>query len=348
MKQTTLDLNGPILSFTTHPVGVASTGVNIGSTGGGTATFTGIATASGTGSISYQWYESDVGPLSNSTYVTGTATTTLTITNLITPTDNNRRFFLTADYVPSAYQSSSPVTAGTARSTGNAINDPLSSNVGILTVYPLIEVIAQPTDKRVTPNTNTTFTIDASLSDSFFGTGISYQWQLNGQNIDDGVITTTTTPSTTIATPVEVTFTNDGTITIPASATDIKVTVAGASGGSGGSDSGGPGGGGGSGRVGNFSYTPGTQRNLTFIVGRRGNGGGSGNFDAYGRAGISNIGPGGRGGGAGGSGWSGGGGGGGGASGMINESLLEICSSGGWSRNNIWIRARICDCNRSL
>jgi hypothetical protein len=38
-KQTTLDLNGPILSFTSNPVGVASTGVGIGSTGGGTATF---------------------------------------------------------------------------------------------------------------------------------------------------------------------------------------------------------------------------------------------------------------------------------------------------------------------
>ena len=169
MKQTTLDLNGPILSFTTNPVGVASTGVSIGSTGGGTATFTGIATASGTGSIAYQWYESDVGPLSNSTNVTGTATTTLTITNLITPTDNNRRFFLTVDYVPSAYQSSSPVTAGTARSTGNAVNDPFNSTVGILTVYPLIEVIAQPTDGQAILNTNKTFNIDASLTDTYFG-----------------------------------------------------------------------------------------------------------------------------------------------------------------------------------
>ena len=35
-KQIDLDLNGPILSFTTNPTGVGSTGVGINSTGGGT------------------------------------------------------------------------------------------------------------------------------------------------------------------------------------------------------------------------------------------------------------------------------------------------------------------------
>ena len=329
MKQTTLDLNGPILSFTTNPVGVASTGVNIGSTGGGTATFTGIATASGTGSISYQWYESDVGPLSNSTYVTGTATTTLTITNLITHTDNNRRFFLTADYVPSAYQSSSPVTAGTARSTGNAINDPLSSTIGILTVYPLIEVIAQPTDGQAILNTNTTFNIDASLTDASFGSGVSYQWQLNGQNIDDGVIISSTTTSTTVATPQEFNYSSSATVTVPASATDIEITIAGSGGGGGGEDTGNYGGGGGAGRVGKFTYVSGTTRTLSFIVGSGGNGGNSNGGGGGGNAGSSGIAPGGRGGGAGYSGWSGGGGGGGSASGVLDGSLLAICAGGG-------------------
>ena len=329
MKQTTLDLNGPILSFTTNPVGVASTGVSIGSTGGGTATFTGIATASGTGSIAYQWYESDVGPLSNSTNVTGTATTTLTITNLTTPTDNNRRFFLTVDYVPSAYQSSSPVTAGTARSTGNAINDPLSSTIGILTVYPLIEVIAQPTDGQAILNTNTTFNIDASLTDASFGSGVSYQWQLNGQNIDDGVIISSTTTSTTVATPQEFNYSSSATVTVPASATDIEITIAGSGGGGGGEDTGNYGGGGGAGRVGKFTYISGTTRTLSFIVGSGGNGGNSNGGGGGGNAGSSGIAPGGRGGGAGYSGWSGGGGGGGSASGVLDGSLLAICAGGG-------------------
>ena len=336
-KQTTLDLNGPILGFASNPISVAVTGVLSG-TGSGIVTFTGIATAtfntigivtnttSNTGYITYRWYEVGIGALSDSTYVVGTATTTLTLSRLITPTDNQKQYYLEADYVASAYG-----TVGSAQSTGNAINEPLDSSIGILTVLPLIEIIAQPTDKQAITNTNTSFTIDASLSDSFFGTGVSYQWQLNGQNIDDGVITTTTTTSTTIATPQEFNYSNDTTVTVPSSATDIQVTVAGASGGGGGSDAGGPGGGGGSGRVGKFSYTPGTQRNLTFNIGRRGNGGGSGNFNAYGGGGSSGVAGGGRGGGAGGSGWSGGGGGGGGATGVYDNVVgaYTIVAGGG-------------------
>ena len=85
-KQTTLDLNGPNLSFGTQPVGVATTN-------GGSAIFTGIATAtfntigivtntaSNTGTIVYQWYDQN-GAISNGTYVTGAATTTLTLSNI--------------------------------------------------------------------------------------------------------------------------------------------------------------------------------------------------------------------------------------------------------------------------
>ena len=203
MKQTTLELNGPIISFTQNPVGVASTGVGIGSTGGGTATFVGIATvtfptqvpansATGTGNISYQWYESGAGALSDSTYVTGTATTTLTLSNLITPTDDKKQFYVIADYVASAYQSSSPITAGTARSTGNAINDPLSSSVGTLTVYPLIIITDQPgaiTDLGefigiVTSviNTPAIFNVVATTTNSTDNL-LSYQWSLNGTNL---------------------------------------------------------------------------------------------------------------------------------------------------------------------
>ena len=182
MKQTTLDLNGPILSFTTNPVGVASTGVNIGSTGGGTATFTGIATASGTGSIAYQWYDQN-GAISNGTYVTGAATTTLTISNLITPTDHNRQIYVVADYVPSAY-GQGPITAGTARSTGNAINDPISSNVGILTVFPVLSITTQPIETTVIENVTAIFSVVAASSDTSQGT-VSYQWSLNGTDLTD-------------------------------------------------------------------------------------------------------------------------------------------------------------------
>ena len=83
-KQIDLDLNGPILSFTTNPTGVGSTGVGINSTGGGTVSLTGIATATfptsadNAGYVTYRWYEQGVGALSDGTYITGTATTTLT------------------------------------------------------------------------------------------------------------------------------------------------------------------------------------------------------------------------------------------------------------------------------
>jgi len=213
-QQTTFDLNGPILSFATQPVGVASTGV-VSGTGSGIATFIGIATAtfttgvsggsptapsnpaSNTGIITYRWYEVGVGALSDSTYVTGTATTTLTFSRLITPTDNQRRFYLEADYIPSAYQTSSPVTAGTARSTGNAINEPLSSSVGILTVFPLIEIIAQPTSITAATNATATFTVNSGLTDDFFTDDLVYQWHYNGSPLTDGTISDSLTSTTT-------------------------------------------------------------------------------------------------------------------------------------------------------
>ena len=43
---TFLDINGPVLSFTTHPTGVTGIGTTAGTTGGGTVELTGIATVS--------------------------------------------------------------------------------------------------------------------------------------------------------------------------------------------------------------------------------------------------------------------------------------------------------------
>ena len=59
----TLDLNGPILSYSEQPTGATGIGTTAGSTGGGSVSFTGIATGvdPGTGYISYEWYEQDVG-----------------------------------------------------------------------------------------------------------------------------------------------------------------------------------------------------------------------------------------------------------------------------------------------
>ena len=116
MKQTTLDLNGPILGFSTHPQDVTVNNAGI-------ATFIGIASAyfisqnptnifsSNTGIVTHRWYAAGIGVLSDGTNTTleatlsGTATTTLTVSNVTSPTTSGIQFFVGADYIPSAYQS---------------------------------------------------------------------------------------------------------------------------------------------------------------------------------------------------------------------------------------------------
>ena len=194
MKQTTLELNGPIISFTQNPQDVKIDVV-------GVATFTGIATATfptqtpanpaaNSGIVTYRWYEvagGSVIALSNTTTITGTATTTLTLNPVTSPTDNKRQFYLTADYIPSAY-GTSPITAGTGRSTGNAINEPISSTIATLTVTPSLSIISQPVAVTDASSENfTTFNITALVSDASLSGGLTYQWRLNGSNLgNDG------------------------------------------------------------------------------------------------------------------------------------------------------------------
>ena len=180
---TTLDLNGPELSFTTQPVGVAT------SVASGIATFTGIATATfpsnqstrstNTGSIAYRWYAGTTalvdGSLSDGTTATGTGTTTLTLSGLTSPNNDQATVFLRADYVPSAYASGL---------TPNAFNEPVDSNVGIITVFPTVSITTQPEDTTVVEDVNTTFSVVASTSDST-NSSLSYNWYLNGSSLSD-------------------------------------------------------------------------------------------------------------------------------------------------------------------
>jgi hypothetical protein len=193
-KQTTLDLNGPALSFTQQPF---STTLN----SGGSTTFVGIATATyptqdplnpavNTGSIVYQWYVDGYGSLNDGDVsalgfsVTGSATTTLTVSNVTTPTSNARRFYVAADIIPSAYSqpTGSSVIAGTARSTGNAFNDPKLSDSATLSVNPTISVVTNPSDSEVAEGNLATFIAEGASSD---GTPVSYRWQLNNSFLSD-------------------------------------------------------------------------------------------------------------------------------------------------------------------
>ena len=149
---TYLDLNGPNLSFTVNPSGTTNGNPN------GSLSLTGIATASfpnvadNAGSLAYQWYEVGVGKLTDGGRIAGSATTTLTISNLATPGDNGRQFYLESDYVPFQYY------------TGNANNEPLNSGIGSITVSDVIEITTQPIPITGLTSTSHAFNIASNLS----------------------------------------------------------------------------------------------------------------------------------------------------------------------------------------
>ena len=131
---TDLQLNGPILSYTTTPSDVV-----IGA--GESTTLVGVATAQflsqtpanpavgfATGNIAYQWYEVTDGQLSDGTKYVGTATTELTILDANSPGDNGKQFYLSADYV----------AIGTSP---NANNEPLTTDTITLGVTPELLLI---------------------------------------------------------------------------------------------------------------------------------------------------------------------------------------------------------------
>ena len=188
--QSDLDLNGPVLSFTTQPVGTSC------SVASGIATFIGIATATfpsgqteretNTGTVSYQWYAGTTA-LIDGANVTGSTTTTLTLSGLTSPSDNNKKVFLQAGYDANDL-------------TPNAINEPLNSNNATLTVFPTISITSQPQNITVVEDIATTFSVDASTTDN--STGLGYQWYLNGSALSNGsLVKGATSPTLTITRP---------------------------------------------------------------------------------------------------------------------------------------------------
>ena len=312
---TDLELNGPTLSFTENPVG-------IGSTVTGSVTLSGIATVSWAsttppsfGTISYQWYEDNGTALSDGTNISGSGTTTLTISNLRSPQDNDRKFYLEANYNPTDEYDN--VKLGT----GNAFNEPLNSGIATITVEPLIEIIAQPSTTTTILNDSASFSIDAGLTDSSYG-DVTYQWSLNGSEVSDGTVTDTIGSTALVEGNQSFTYTSDATLEL-IDARNITIVVAGGSGGAGVE---GPGLNGGGGRAGRLPYAPGqtgVNRTLKFQIGRAGN---SGSGGSGGKGGVSSYA-------AGGDGGPGphGGGGGGGATAVFDETLnrYTIVAAGG-------------------
>ena len=180
--QSDLDLNGPTLSFSTQPVGTSC------SVASGIATFIGIATATfpesqteretNTGTVTHQWYSGTTALTDGTTSgitITGSATTTLTLSGLTSPLPISGQVFVQAGYDPNDL---SP----------NAINEPINSNSVDLTVFPTISIDTQPQDTTVVEDIETSFSVVASTSDS--STGLGYQWYLNGSEISEATSST--------------------------------------------------------------------------------------------------------------------------------------------------------------
>ena len=345
---TDLDLNGPVLAYTTQPSDASGNkGASVTFTVAAEATFPNDTGAEDGGTITFQWFEDggSVTGLTNGGQFSGVTTATLTVSDLRTPQDQGRKFYCEISY-------SSNDEYGSADSgTGSAINQPLKSNEATVSVNPELEIIAEPSSRQVGENIAATFTVNASLTDdTYLSDGaVTYQWYVGVGNATPTLVTDGTVQTQNITSEV-VTVVEEGiaydtetfsesksfgtgthNVNIPPTGSNVKFTIAGAGGGSGGSDAGGNGGSGGSGRIGSFSVPNPQSRSqpFNFRIGSQGGGGGRGTFPAYGRPGGSNLASGGRGGGAGPRGWSGGGGGGGGSSGVVRGSTLLVSSGGG-------------------
>jgi len=341
---TDLDLNGPILSYTTQPSDATKNkDDSVTFTVAATTEFPGNTAANDNdaGTITFQWYEGVPGQkLTNGGNISGATTASLTISNLDTPTDSGRSFFCEISYsVGDEYDSAN-------KGTGTALNAPLQSSTATLTINPLLEIVSQPSSVVVTKNNAAKHTISAKLTDN--SGAVTYNWYVGVGNatpilVENKTYTTQNIEQETITIIVDDTVTDtnyysesksfgpgDHNVNIPPTGYSVSFSISGAQGGSGGSDERGAGAGGGNGRYGSFTIPNGQAQGqpFSFRIGSQGGGGGRGTFWSFGGGGGSNIAPGGRGGGAGPRGWSGGGGGGGGASGVVRGSLL-IASAGG-------------------
>jgi len=174
--QTALDLNGPTLGMQSQPVGTSC------SVASGIATFIGIGTAifpagqtarnTNSGTITHQWHQVGVGALTDGTNITGSGTTTLTLSGLTSPTDNQNEYFCKIGYNPSDL---SP----------NAINEPFDSSSAKVTVSPVISITTQPENVTIEQRNPATFSVVASTSDGS-DQDLRYQWVMDGENLQDG------------------------------------------------------------------------------------------------------------------------------------------------------------------
>ena len=279
---TKLFLNGPNLSFTSEPSTITLDA-------GGSGTFVGLATVSFTasnpgaeldGTILYQWYrklasESSFSALGvGGTFYSGETTRILSIDYALSPDVHNSQYYLEASYTPVGL-------ADTSLTGGDALPEPITTGTVSLFTNPALAIAVQPSDQTAVVNSNATFTVTPTVSDTTQGS-VTYQWSLNGNTATDG-----TTQTTTVLSNVSSKYLNSNTtngllsITIPDNATDVQIEISGGSGVGGGSYLNGTGGGGAYGRQGQF-VLPDGGRDLQLYIGNAASGStGGGNNTNY-------------------------------------------------------------------
>tara|TARA_Y100000361_G_scaffold127774_1_gene122324 strand:+ start:13 stop:3204 length:3192 start_codon:yes stop_codon:yes gene_type:complete len=366
---TDLDLNGPVLSYTTQPTNqTKARGDAVTFTVAATTSFPGNSAADGndSGTITFQWYEATLddrvfrpapgqsvptdriasvrqltnGADGNNT-ISGATSASLTISNLDTPDDDNRHFVCDISYTPGDEYDSAD------KGTGAALNTPLRSTIGTVEVNPLLEITTQPSSATVYINTPATFTIGAQLTDNT-KKSLSYAWYVGVGGatptlVENKTYTTQNVTQETVTVIVDETVTDTTThgfaqsygpgnheVVVPPTGYNVNFSIAGASGGGGGSDAGGSGGTGGRGRQGFFTVPNGQAQGQPFLF-KVGNSGGGGNRGQFWSFGSGGAGGTASGGRGGGAGPRGwsGGGGGGGGASGVIRNGVLIASGGG-------------------
>ena len=352
--ETDLDLNGPHLAISSQPSDASvANGATQTFSVTASASFPGNTGADDEGTITYQWYVNDDGnttKLTDEGQYSGTTTATLTVGSIESPENNGNKYYCVIDYIPAQKYGED------GKGTGHPINGAITSDSATLTVTPYLIILSQPSSVDRVYDVYGEISVSASLSDNSYSNDIGYQWYLNGSAVSDGTKTSTRIERGTVTDVIveeseeeyvvykRYTYSYNQTYyhsssaqthTIPSTASNIKVTIAGAGGGKGGEDA--PwncGGAGGAGRKAEFILAAGAFKGttITMYAGKKGSDGqhsGAGGIGAGG--GYGGFAGGGNGGGAGARGASGGGGGGGGASVLYHGSLSTpvIVAGGG-------------------
>ena len=188
---TELHLNGPNVGFSSVPLDASATIT-------GVATFTAIGTASFPynntgGSYSFDWYfdgkltrDTAIDPTSSASVETDGVLGISTITiNGITGDDDKKKIFAIVNYIPGPDENIIDYPGeGKGSEDSRDTGDP-----AVLTAPPRIQITKQPASSVIGSGNTAKFEVEAVIAPG--GGNITYQWQLEGENLVNGTSTRT-------------------------------------------------------------------------------------------------------------------------------------------------------------